>query len=39
MNFKSFMEFVEIRGINPEEDWEDASKAGAIATISGNNND
>ena len=33
--FKSFMEAVEIRHINPEEDWEDADKASAIATISG----
>ena len=37
MDFKTFMllETVEIRHIDPEEDWEDADKANAIATISG----
>ena len=38
MTFLEYMklnEAVEIRHINPEEDWEDASKAEAIATISG----
>jgi hypothetical protein len=38
MNFIEYLkmqESVEIRQINPEDDWEDASKAEAIATISG----
>ena len=38
MNFKEFIllsESVEIRSIDPEEDWEDAEKAQAIATLSG----
>jgi len=38
MNFKTFFmisEAVEIRQIDPEEDWDDADKAEAIATISG----
>jgi len=38
VDFKTFIllsESVEIRHIDPEEDWEDASRAEAIATISG----
>lgn len=37
MDFKTFIlvETVEIKHIDPEEDWEDASRAEAIATISG----